>query len=153
MFWITGLRAAEVFAFMEKYDLQVDLVDAIAVRFDNRAVGTLASSGNIAPDQQLAGGETNEIRVYGTKGSIVINPIPGQLKIYSAHGDVQEFPQLSPEDSYPARATARNLADLILGGNETCGPGEIGAITVDLLDAAYQSAQSGKKVKLPSREL
>lgn len=148
MFWVTGLRPAEVFAFMESFDLRVDLVDAIAVRFDNRAVGTLSSTGGIAPDQQLAGGETHEIRIYGTKGSIILNPIPGQLTIRLADGRVQEFPQLTAAESYPAEATARNLADLILGGGSTCGSGEIGAITVDLLDAAYRSARTGSKVEV-----
>jgi hypothetical protein len=52
MFWVTGLRPAEVFAFMESFDLKVDLVDAIAIRFDNGAVGTLASDGAIAPGQR-----------------------------------------------------------------------------------------------------
>jgi len=48
--------------------------------------------------------------------------------------------------SYEEEKTARNLVDLILGGLDTCGPAEIGAISVDLLDAAYRSAGSGQEV-------
>ncbi len=146
MFWVTGLRPAEVFALMENFDLRVDLVDAICVRFDNGALGTLSSTGNIAPGQR----QDHELRIYGTRGSIILNVIPGQLAIHYTSGEVREFPDLTEEESYPAEATARNLVDLILGGTDTCGPGEIGAITVDLLDAAYRSASSGQKVEVRS---
>lgn len=149
MFWVTGLRPAEVFAFMENFDVPVDLVDAISVRFSNGALGTLASTGNIAPDQQ----QNHEIRVYGTKGSIILNPIPGQLSIHYANGEVKTFEELAPEASYPEKATARNLVDVIADGAETSGPAEIGAITVDLLDAAYRSASTGQKVEVPQHEL
>jgi predicted dehydrogenase len=57
---------------------------------------------------------------------------------------------MKTEESYPEKATARNLVDLILGGTDTCGPAGIGAITVDLLDAAYRSAGSGQKVAVAS---
>jgi predicted dehydrogenase len=142
MFWVTGLRPAEVFAFMEKFDLAVDLVDAIAIRFDNGAVGTLASTGAIAPGQR----QDLEIRIYGTKGSIIMNPVPGQLSIHYTSGEVREFPDLETAESYPESATSRNLVDMILQGTDTPAPGTLGAITVDLLDAAYQSATTGQKV-------
>jgi predicted dehydrogenase len=142
MFWVTGLRPAEVFAFMESFDLKVDLVDAIAIRFDNGAVGTLASDGAIAPGQR----EDHEIRIYGTRGSIIMTPIPGRLSIHYADGEVRDFPDLAPDESYPEDATARNLVDMIVQGVDTPAPGTLGAITVDLLDAAYQSAATGQKV-------
>jgi predicted dehydrogenase len=148
MFWITDLRPAEVFAFTENFDLRVDLVDAISIRFSNRVVGTLASTGNIAPDQP----QDHEIRIYGTKGSIVLNPIPGQLTIRYMNGEVRTFEPLSEEESYPAEATARNLVDMIVDGAETSGPGEIGAIAVDLLDAVYRSAGTGQKIAVPHHE-
>lgn len=148
MFWVTGLRAAEVFAFMENYDLRVDLVDALAIKFDNRAVGTLASNGAIVPNQR----QDHEIRVYGTKGSIILNPIPGQLSIHYTNGDVRSFPDLSGPESYPEYATSRNLVDMIRAGAETEAPGELGAITVDLLDAAYRSARTGQKVEVAQHD-
>jgi predicted dehydrogenase len=142
MFWVTGLRPVEVFAFMEKFDLKVDLVDAIAIRFDNGAVGTLSSDGAIAPGQR----EDHEIRIYGTQGSIIMTPIPGRLSIHYTNGEVREFPELDADHSYPEDATARNLVDMIVEGADTPAPGTLGAITVDLLDAAYQSAATGQKV-------
>lgn len=149
MLWVTGLRPAEVFAFMEKFDLGVDLVDALAIRFENGAVGTLASDGAIAPGQR----QDHEIRIYGTKGSIVMTPIPGQLSIHFANGEVRTFPDLGTAESYPEAATSRNLVDMILLGGDTPAPGTLGAITVDLLDAAYQSAASGRKIAVPHHDV
>ena len=146
MFWVTCLRPREVFAMMENLDVQVDVIDAISIRFDNGALGTLASTGTIAAGQR----QDHEMRIYGTKGSIILNPIPGRLSIHYGSDDVRKFPDLTAEESYPEKATARNLVDLILGGTDTCGPAEIGAITVDLLDAAYRSAGSGQKVAVAS---
>ena len=149
MFWVTGLRPAEVFAFMEQFDLAVDLVDAIAIRFDNGAVGTLASDGAIAPGQR----QDHEIRIYGAAGSIIMAPIPGELSIHFANGEVREFPPLEPAESYPEAATSRNLVDMIVQGAETPCPGTLGAITVDLLDAAYQSAASGRKIDVVPHDI
>lgn len=148
MFWVTGLRPLDVFAFMENFDLAVDLVDAIAIRFDNGAVGTLASNGGIAQGQR----QDHEIRIYGTQGSIILTPIPGTLSIHFPNGEVREFPELGAAESYPESATSRNLVDMIIGGAETAGPGELGAITVDLLDAAYTSARTGEKVTVQKRD-
>ncbi|GAC1526922.1 MAG: hypothetical protein NVS2B16_35080 [Chloroflexota bacterium] len=149
MLWVTGLRPAEVFAFMERYDLAVDLVDAIAIRFDNQAVGTLASNGGIAPGQR----QDHEIRIYGTKGSIIMTPIPGRLSVHYTTGEVREFPDLGAAESYPESQTSRNLVDMIMHGVGTPAPGEVGAITVDLLDAAYTSVQTGQKVAVQRHDV
>ena len=37
VFWVTGRHATEAFAYMENFDLSVDLVDAISYRLDNGA--------------------------------------------------------------------------------------------------------------------
>ncbi|MGI8826451.1 MAG: Gfo/Idh/MocA family protein [Chloroflexota bacterium] len=149
MLWVTGLRPAEVFAFMEKYGLQVDLVDAIAVRFDNGAVGALASDGAIAPGQR----QDHEIRIYGSAGSIILTPIPGELSIHLADGEVRNFPALDSAESYPESATSRNLVDMITRGVGTPAPGELGAVAVDLLDAAYRSAETGQKVLVSRHDM
>ena len=41
---VTDLRARQVFAFMENFDLAVDLTDAFSYRLDNGAIGTMAST-------------------------------------------------------------------------------------------------------------
>src|SRR5260370_34638162 len=47
LLWLTDLKPHEVAAFMQSFDLKVDLCDAIGVQFAGGAVGTLASTGGI----------------------------------------------------------------------------------------------------------
>jgi len=140
LLWVTGLEPASVFARMSNLDCQVDVIDAVSVGFKNGAIGTIASTGNIAPRH----GEDHEIRIYGDQGSVTLQPILGRMRVQYADGGEEEVPDLLPDDRYPAAATARNLVDLMLGGVGTCGPGELGARVVSLLDAAYSSQRSGQ---------
>lgn len=144
MFWVIGLRAVEVFAYMENYDLKVDLVNAISLRFDKGAVGVIGSTGGIAPGQR----QDHELRVYGTNGSIIMDPIRGTLSIHPAVGEPHTAPNLAEDEIYPAEVTGRNLVDVVAGAGETCAPGELGATVVEMLEAAYRSASCGQKVEV-----
>ena len=146
VFWVTGLRATEVFAFMENYDLAVDLVDAFSYRLDNGAVGAMASTGGARPGQSLDQGF-----VYaGTEGFLRQDIIRGRLEVEYHSGESERFPDLTEEELYPAHATSRGLVDLILGEGENRAPGETGAKVVEFLEAGYTSAASGTPVKTGS---
>lgn len=144
MFWVTGLRAAEVFAYLANHDLKVDLVDAISLRFDGGALGVIGSTGGIAPGQR----QDHELRIYGSRGSIILDPAHGTLSIHPAVGEPRTFPDLAEDESYPAEATGRNLVDVLAGTGETCAPGELGATVVEMLDAAYRSAKAGRPAEV-----
>ena len=146
VFWVTGRRASEVFAFMESYDLAVDLVDAFSYRFDNGAVGTMASTGGARPGQSLDQGF-----VYGgTEGFVRQDIIHGRLEAEYHDGTSEQFPDLSEDELYPAHATSRGLVDLIQGEAENRAPGEAGARVVEFLEAGYKSAASGQSVRIDS---
>jgi predicted dehydrogenase len=147
MFWVTGLRAVEVFAYMENHDVKVDLVDAISLRFDNGALGVIGSTGGTAPGQR----QDHELRIYGTKGSIIMDPNQGTLSIHPAVGEPRIFEKLAEEEIYPAEATGRNLVDVLAGAGETSAPGELGARVVEMLDAAYRSSRDGRKAEVRQR--
>ncbi len=140
LLWITGLQPREVFARMANLDARVDVIDALSVRFSNGALGTLASTGNIAPGQ----GEDHEIRVYGSGGALVMQPLLGRLHVRSRDGTARAIADLEPAERYPAEVTARALADIIAGRAVSRAPGELGAAVVALLEAAYESAASGR---------
>ena len=70
--WVTDRRAVEVFAFMESYDLAVDLVDSFSYRLDNGASGTMASTGAMRPHQQL-----DQRLVYAGSGGFVRQDLAG----------------------------------------------------------------------------
>jgi predicted dehydrogenase len=142
--WVTGLAADEVMAYMEKRDLSVDLVDAIAWRFQNGAVGTLGGTGNIRPGQP----QQQELRYYGTEGFALQDLVAATVQVYYADGRVEAAGPEDPSDTYPAEATARGFADLIAGRGPNMAPGELGARVVEFLEAAYRSAERGTPVRV-----
>jgi predicted dehydrogenase len=149
LLWLTGLKPAELAAFAEKFDLKVDLCDAISVRFDGGAVGTIASTGGIAAGQTEH--QQLELRVYGSGGYALLDAMAGACSIYYNDGSVERLPDVPADRRYPQEATSRHLVDLILDGDHTTenmSPGEIGARTVELLEAAYRSAVERRIVRV-----
>ena len=144
VFWVTGRRAIEAFAYMEKFDLAVDLVDAVSYRLDNGAVGTMGASGSIAINQD----QNQEFRYYGSKGQIRQDLIHGRADAFFNDGTSEVIPDLAEDDIYPLQQPARTLADLTMGVGENLAPGRVAAHTVSLLEAAYQSAEAGMPVKV-----
>lgn len=143
IFWVTGQRAREVSAFMENFDLPVDLVDAISYRLDGGAVGTAGATGTLRPNQP----PQQEIRYYGSEGFLLQEINHGKLSFHGNDGTVEEFPDLAAGESYPEKATARGLVDLVLGKGENLAPPEIGAMTAEFLQAAYEAARTGRRVR------
>ncbi len=139
LFLITGLRAQSVTAFMNNYDVPVDLVGAMAVQFDDGAVGVFGSTGNIG----VGDAGQLDIRVYCANGYLLLEQVQGTLTVRKHDGTEQRYGPLEGDESYPRFATAGNLVDVILGRAPNASPGEVGLRVVELLDAAYRSAGGG----------
>lgn len=147
LLWLTGLKPVSVAAFMEKFDLKVDLCDAITVRFEDDAIGTLASTGNIPAAH--SGNQKFEYRIFGTEGYATLEVLDGTCTIYTNAGNVQRLDPTPPERRYPQEATSRHLVDLLLGRTTTnISPADVGVKTVELLEAAYRSASEGRLVRV-----
>ena len=144
--WVTGRRAVEVHAYMQSYDLAVDLVDSFSFRLDNGASGTMASTGAKRPGQRLYQGF-----VYAGSGGCIRQDLAGgRLEVQYNDGTSEQFPDLSAEEQYPAHLPSRGLTDLALGGAENRAPGELGARVVEFLESGYASAESGSPVRTDS---
>jgi predicted dehydrogenase len=148
LLWLTNLQPREVAAFMSNFDVQVDLCDAISVRFDGGAVATLASSGGIPASQSQ--NQQLEYRIYGSDGYALLDPMAGSCTIYYNDGSTEALPTVPPDGRYPQQATSRHLVDLILAGDAlpNASPGWIGVRVVELLEAAYRSAQERRVVSV-----
>lgn len=149
LLYVTGLRPESVCCFMENWDVPVDLVNAISVKFHAQngspAIGVLGSTGNIGVGDE---GQL-DIQVYCEHGYLVLDQIHGTLRVKLHDGDEQRYGPLTGEDAYLRFATSENLVDVITGKSENGSPGEVGARVVELLDAAYRSAaQGGGPVKI-----
>lgn len=142
MFYVTGLRARRVHALMHNHGLPLDLVDAMLVEFEGGPLGVVSGTGN----QGSGAGGMVDLQVYCEHGSVDMNVISGVIHIHRRDG-AAETSQVPDEERYPRFATAQNLVDVVLGRAANGSPVEAGWRTVELLDAAYQSAaKSGEAV-------
>jgi predicted dehydrogenase len=146
LLWMTGLDPIAVGAFTERFELPVDLADALSVRFDSGAIGTLGAVGGISENQE----EMLEYRIYGTDGHIALDVQQGEVSIHDADG-VERLPKLALEDRYPLRAPSGNLVEVVLGTAPNASGGALGARVVELIDAMYRSQATEAVVRLPAR--
>ncbi len=142
--WATGQRAEQVMAYMGKADLVIDLVDAIAWRSCDGAIGTLGGSGTIRPGEP----EQQEIRYYCTKGFALQDLSRATVEVHRANGRVAIAGPDEGDPTYPSPAPVRGFADLIAGRGPNLAPGDLGARGVEFLEAAYLSAERGTPVQV-----
>lgn len=143
MMWLTGLRASDVFAYMSGPGAQVELYDAISVRFDGGAIGTISGAGTMPmgkPRIQL------DIKIFGSDGAVFLDLDREWLEATRDDGEHLEVALQPGDGSYQCDGPPHRFVDLILG-RETVNlsPGEVAARATDILDAAYRSADSGRQ--------
>ena len=144
LLWLTGLRPTTVTALTASFELPIDLVDALAVRLENGAVCSLASTGSISPGYE----DILEYRVFGSDGHMLIDPGEGIATICRAGEAPVTLAPLPLDQRYREDAPARNLIELCAGRGVNGSPGEIGAQVVELIDAMYRSAERGVAVAI-----
>jgi predicted dehydrogenase len=150
--WLTGLRGQDVFALMSApLSAAVELHDAVAMRYTNGAIGTMSGASS------HLGGANNrhavEVRVVGDKGMFHLDLRENMLWRYRGPEDDVRVP-LEPEAGlYDCVGPIDALVDAGLGRNPANNsPAELGARTVEILDAAYRSAKSGQLERVATLE-
>ena len=148
--WLTGQRASQVFAFMNNEGAAVDLHDAISVRFLSGATGSISGAssppGGSAVDQEDAPWPRHQlqVRVYGTEGHLVADLERDFLWLFREDGRDVKVDLPSRAGLYGCDEPPNVLIDLALGrAAENRSPADVGARTVEILSAAYQSASTG----------
>lgn len=142
--WLTGLRTAEAFAFMSSpMNAPVELHDAIALRFRNGAIGSLSGGschvGSNDNKHQL------EVRAIGSDGQIHVDVEREIVWLYRADGTEHRLDLADNAGLYDCDGPVHTLVDIAVGKDSPIqSPGELGARTVETLDAAYRSAASGQ---------
>jgi predicted dehydrogenase len=142
--WLAPLlRGKDVFAFMSApLDAPVELHDAIAVRFTSGAIGTVGGgSEHHGPNNER---HKVDIRMIGSSGNFHIDLEREVVWRYKGLGDDVHLPVQPGDGIYDCIGPVDNLVALALGGGANHSPGELGARTVEILEAAYRSAVSGQ---------
>lgn len=144
--WLTGLRGQTVFALMSApLGASVELHDAVAIRFEGGAIGSMAGGSC----HLGAGGNKHqlEVRAIGSQGQLHLDVEREIAWLYRGQDDDTLLPVAPGDGAYDCEGPVNALLDLAqgrAGGLGNHSPGELGARTVELLDAAYRSAASGK---------
>ena len=142
--WLSGLRGEAAFALMKSVlGADVEHHDAVTIRYDNGSIGTM-SGGSC---HLGAGGNRHqlEFRAIGSEGQLMIDLERDEFWLFRTDGF-----EVGPEHEenmlfYDCDGPPNTLVDLALGKEvENCSPGELGARAVEIVDAAYRSAASGK---------
>ena len=153
--WLTDQRASQVFAFMNNEGAAVDLHDAISVRFRSGATGSISGAssppGGSAIDKEDAPWPRHQlqVRVYGTEGHLVADFERDFLWLFREDGtDIKV--DLPPQAGlYGCEDPPDALIDLALGkAVENRSPAHVGARTVEILAAAYESSRTGAVVEV-----
>lgn len=141
--WLTGARIKSAFALMSyPMNAPVELHDAITYRCDNGAIGVL--SGGSAHTEAHKKIHSVEVRAIGDKGQILVDLERAAVWMYSNGKN-----QMLDLDDDAGVYHCRGPIDAVLSaarGEEFVNqsPGELGARTVEALEVAYRSAQTGK---------
>lgn len=142
--WLTDLRGGSAVAFTKSVlEAPVELHNAVAIRFDNGSIGTMSGgSAHLGKGHDRA---QLDLRVIGSEGHFEIDLDRDLLWLWRVDG-YEARPTLVPGTfEYDCDGPPNTLVDLALGKDVlNCSPGELGARTVEILDAAYRSAASGK---------
>ena len=139
----TGLQAASAMAYEDRLGAPVDINTALNVRFRSGAIASLAIVGG-APK-----GMWEDVSFFGSRGAIMMRTTlerglshPLILR-EDGSGPPEEVTDL-PEGSHPLT----NFVDAVMGRDTVRSPGEGALAVVELTEAAWRSAATGKEARI-----
>ncbi len=141
--FLTGSNPVSVFAQFENDGAGVDVYDTLNLKLEDGTLVSVASTG-ATPESERA----CEIRVYGTKGLLLLELWQGQMELHLFDDAVKRYPAPAEGDIYPMFAPAQNLVDVILGRAENGAPAALGLYGMKIIEAACESARTGENVKI-----
>jgi predicted dehydrogenase len=141
LFRIADLQPSRVFALTGKSPTGVDYYDAAVVQFADGATASVSGSAT-APKHR---GNQIDLRIFGSEGMLALDIERERLEVRRRDGRdiVVEMPPGS--GAYACVKPLNALVDICLGRQvENQSPGQVGMRAVEVLDALYRSARSGR---------
>ncbi len=137
--WVTGLTPESVFARIDNRGSKVDILSALTLRFKGGAIGTMSVVGD-------APGWWEDITFYGEEGGLYVRR-DQLMHSYRKRTWQAELKELTGNTKY-LNNFDRNFVDSILGKDEPQTPAICGLRVMQLTEAAWESARTGKLVKV-----
>jgi len=138
LLWVTGRRPVAITALMD--NPANDLCTTVALQLDNGAMASITVRGDSRhPERRVCS------RYYGAAGTAAVNGMPFSVTL-TAHGE----PALTQTESdLPAAPSpVENFVRAIQGEDDLLAPAEHGIALARVMEAAYESARSGRTVRL-----
>lgn len=150
LFWLTGLRATSASAVSATGDAPVDLYWAAHAVLSGDVPLSLSGAGSLPRDDKFQ----IEIQVFGREGALLVDVERERLELRRRDGRHVHVPVEPGAGAYSCEAVPGYFVDLIRGHEtENLSPGEIGARSIELIDALYRSARSdGMPVDIDASE-
>lgn len=140
MLWVTGLEPTSVFAEISNRGTKVDILSALTLKFKGGAIGTMSVVGD-------APGWWEDITFYGEEGGLYVR---GDQLLHSYRGKAKwraELKEMTAKSKYNSNVD-KNFVASILGKEEPQSPPECGLRVAQLTEAAWESARTGKEVRV-----
>jgi predicted dehydrogenase len=153
MFALADMQPESVFAHMGRSPSGADYYDAITATFTNGATAAISGSATIpkpsGAQHDRSKGYQIDIRIFGTEGMLLLDIERERLEIRRDDGNNTIIPLKPGDGDYPASAPWQTFVDLVLGRTDK-NPmdAELGVKVVEVLEAAYRSADSGTRVTI-----
>jgi len=134
--WVTGLAAQEVSAVMDNCGTEVDINSSISIRFKNGALGSLSIVGNCPTWWE-------DITIVCERWAFFLRQ--GQLcYMRGVSGEMHHVDGFR----YGSPSPVHNFVGAVLGREQVLAPSVCGLRTIELTEAAWRSAETGKPVLL-----
>ena len=139
--WTTGLAPKTVAAFMDNRGTPVDINSALSIQFTNGAQGNISVVGN-------ANGWYEDITVWCEKGAFFVRNAAGFQVQFWGDETHKSGTMSSPEpaDMPTGSNVDANFIHAILGTEEVAAAPINGLRTIELTEAAWESAAAGGQV-------
>jgi len=141
--FLTGLRPAEVYARFDYDGSQNDIYNALTVTLENGAMAGITSTGATPLSER-----NYEVRIFGSKAVLQLELWHGKMTLIDFADRRTSFKPLAETEIYPSRAPALNFIDAILGETPNGSPGELGLASMEIIEAACESAQTNRCEKI-----
>lgn len=140
--YLSGLQATEVSAFMNNRGLPVDIADVLSMRLEGGVVATASSVGTTPPGVPAR----HRLRFHGTAGMVEYDMLAAEAWVFGEGGVSEWIRHDATQAAYPLFAPVNGFVACVLDGGPNRAPGDLAAAAVSAIDAAYESARTGRPV-------
>jgi predicted dehydrogenase len=141
LFKIADLEPSEVFAAIGRSPAGVDYYDAAVLRFANGATASVSGSSTVPKHRSFQ----IDLRIFGSEGMLLLDIERERMEVSRRDGSDVIVPIAPGDGGYTCSEPVNLLVDYCRGLTPFNGsPGKVGMRAVEVLDAMYRSAASGR---------